>query len=62
MSAEPGRLADYLFHILAAIERIRRYTPAMDARQLAENPLVQDAAFAGSICAGSGGAGGLQTQ
>ena len=37
------RLADYLAHILEAIERIERYTEDMDEVAFLENHLVQDA-------------------
>ncbi len=43
MRREHHRLADYLGHLLEAIERIDRYTQAMDERVFLENPLVQDA-------------------
>jgi uncharacterized protein with HEPN domain len=43
MRREQHRLADYLGHLLEAIERIDRYTQAMDERVFLENPLVQDA-------------------
>ncbi|CBL46656.1 Conserved hypothetical protein [gamma proteobacterium HdN1] len=37
------RLAEYLSHILEAIDRIYRYTKDMDESAFANNPLVQDA-------------------
>lgn len=37
------RLADYLGHILEAIDRIERYTAGMTAATFAQNQLVQDA-------------------
>lgn len=43
MSRDPQRLADYLAHILEAIERIGRYTAHMDREAFLGNPLVQDA-------------------
>lgn len=43
MRREQHRLADCLRHRLEAIERIDRYTQAMDERVFLENPLVQDA-------------------
>jgi uncharacterized protein with HEPN domain len=43
MRREKQRLADYLGHLLEAIERIDRYTDAMDERAFLENPMVQDA-------------------
>ena len=43
MSRDDQRLADYLAHILEAIERIDRYTEDMTERVFLENPLVQDA-------------------
>lgn len=43
MIAEPWRLADYLDHIIAAIERIQRYTSGMAADAFLENEMVQDA-------------------
>jgi uncharacterized protein with HEPN domain len=43
MSRDQQRLADYLAHILEAIERIDRYTHDMDERSFLNNPLVQDA-------------------
>lgn len=42
MTAE-ARLADYLDHILRAIERIERYTAAMDEAAFLASELVQDA-------------------
>lgn len=43
MSRDPGRLADYLSHIVQAIERIERYTAEMDEVGFLESDLVQDA-------------------
>lgn len=43
MSRDPQRLADYLAHILEAIERVERYTEDMDQLGFSDNPLVQDA-------------------
>ncbi len=43
MSRDPQRLADYLQHILEAIERIGRYTDDMDEAAFLANQLVQDA-------------------
>ncbi len=43
MSRDQQRLADYLAHILEAIERIGRYTEDMDELAFLSNPLVQDA-------------------
>jgi uncharacterized protein with HEPN domain len=43
MSRDPQRLADYLAHILEAIERIDRYTEDMIEAAFLENQLVQDA-------------------
>ncbi|MDR0247879.1 MAG: DUF86 domain-containing protein [Burkholderiales bacterium] len=43
MSQDLQRLADYLAHILEAIECIDRYTEDMDEVAFLNNPLVQDA-------------------
>lgn len=43
MKKDPGRLADYLGHILEAITRIRTYTARMDDREFLDDRLVQDA-------------------
>lgn len=43
MTADRGRLADYLAHILEAIERIDRYTAEMDEVTFLNDSLVQDA-------------------
>jgi uncharacterized protein with HEPN domain len=43
MSRDQQRLADYLAHILEAIERIERYTRDMAQRAFLDNQLVQDA-------------------
>lgn len=43
MSKGSQRLADYLAHILQAIERIRRYTENLDESAFLQNELVQDA-------------------
>lgn len=43
MSRDKQRLADYLEHILEAIERINCYTKPMDERQFMENLMAQDA-------------------
>jgi uncharacterized protein with HEPN domain len=43
MSRDQQRLADYLAHILEAIERIKRYTKDMAELAFLENQLVQDA-------------------
>ena len=43
MIADPWRLADYLDHIIEAIDRIQRYTNGMSADSFFENELVQDA-------------------
>lgn len=37
------RLGDYLSHILAAIDRIQRYTRNLDQTAFLEDPMVQDA-------------------
>lgn len=43
MSKDEQRLADYLAHILQAIERICRYTDQLDEVAFLQNELVQDA-------------------
>jgi uncharacterized protein with HEPN domain len=43
MTRDQQRLADYLAHILEAIERIGRYTGHMDEVAFLNDPLVQDA-------------------
>lgn len=43
MSGDPQRLADYLAHILLAIERIQRYTDDMDEVGFLQNEMAQDA-------------------
>ncbi len=43
MSRDKQRLADYLTHILEAIERIGRYTRDMSAVAFLQNEMVQDA-------------------
>ena len=43
MSRDPQRLADYLAHILEAIERIENYVSDMDEVTFLDNKLVQDA-------------------
>jgi len=43
MSRNQQRLADYLLHIMNAIQRIDRYTEDMDEIEFLNNPLVQDA-------------------
>lgn len=43
MTASSQRLADYLAHIVEAIDRIERYTEAMDQAAFLASPLVQDA-------------------
>ena len=43
MSKDKQRLADYLGHILQAIERIGRYTEELDEVAFLQNELVQDA-------------------
>lgn len=43
MTRDQQRLADYLSHILEAIERIDRYTEDMDELGFLNNQLVQDA-------------------
>jgi uncharacterized protein with HEPN domain len=43
MTRDQQRLADYLAHIVEAIERIDRYTGDMDELTFLNNQLVQDA-------------------
>ena len=43
MSADEQRLADYLGHILQAIDRIQRYTEALDEAAFARSEMAQDA-------------------
>ncbi len=43
MSSDPRRLADFLAHIVQAIERIGGYTEDMDEASFLANELVQDA-------------------
>lgn len=43
MSKDRQRLADYLVHMLQAIERISRYTELLDEMAFLQNELVQDA-------------------
>jgi uncharacterized protein with HEPN domain len=43
MNSEPLRVADYLEHIVAAIERIHRYTKGMDRAQFLADERTQDA-------------------
>ncbi len=43
MSRDQQRLADYLAHILEAIERIDRYTEGMSEAAFLENVMAQDA-------------------
>jgi uncharacterized protein with HEPN domain len=43
MSRDKQRLADYLAHILEAIERIKRYTEEMAKAAFLENEMAQDA-------------------
>jgi uncharacterized protein with HEPN domain len=43
MSRDPLRVPDYLAHILEAIERIRRYTVAMDEVGFKSSEMAQDA-------------------
>jgi uncharacterized protein with HEPN domain len=43
MTADPQRLADYLAHILEAIERIEHYVADMDELAFLGSQLVQDA-------------------
>ena len=43
MSREARRLADYLKHLLRAIDRIERYTEGITAQAFLQNDMVQDA-------------------
>ncbi|QFY90663.1 DUF86 domain-containing protein [Magnetovirga frankeli] len=43
MTRDQQRIADYLGHILEAIERIDQYTAEMDEMGFLNSPLVQDA-------------------
>jgi len=43
MTRDPQRLADYLAHILEAIQRIEEYVSNMDEVAFLGNKLVQDA-------------------
>jgi uncharacterized protein with HEPN domain len=43
MSKDRQRLADYLVHMLEALERIFRYTDVLDELAFLQNELVQDA-------------------
>ena len=43
MTQDPIRVADYLEHIIQAIQRIKRYTDDMSEVAFLENELVQDA-------------------
>lgn len=43
MTKDSQRLADYLSHMLQAIERIGRYTEALDEVAFLQNEMVQDA-------------------
>jgi uncharacterized protein with HEPN domain len=43
MSRDKQRLADYLAHILEAIERIERFTERMSEGEFLENQMLQDA-------------------
>jgi len=43
MSADEQRLADYLGHILQAIDRIQRYTETLDEAAFARSEMAQDA-------------------
>ncbi len=43
MSRDQQRLPDYLQHILEALQRIERYTSALDAEAFMGHELVQDA-------------------
>lgn len=43
MSQGPGRLADYLEHVVQAIDRITRYTAGLGAQQFHGSDMVQDA-------------------
>ena len=43
MSRDPQRLADYLDHVLQAIDRVQRYAGAMGAEDFMRDQMVQDA-------------------
>lgn len=43
MTDKPSRLADYLAHIVQAIDRIQRYTAGMSLGAFAASELAQDA-------------------
>lgn len=43
MTSKPSRLADYLAHIVQAIDRIQRYTAGMSLEAFAASELSQDA-------------------
>lgn len=43
MSRDPQRLADFLGHIVTAIERIERYTADLDEIAFLDSEIVQDA-------------------
>lgn len=43
MTGDTARLADYLRHVVEAIDRIDRYTKDIDEAGFLETPLVQDA-------------------
>lgn len=43
MSRDPQRLADYLDHVLQAIDRVQRYVGAMGADEFMHDQMVQDA-------------------
>ena len=45
MTRDQQRLADYLSHILEAIERIDRYTEDMDEHGLLEQPIARSSRF-----------------
>ena len=43
MSRDPQRLADYLDHVLQAIDRVQRYVGAVGADEFMRDQMVQDA-------------------
>ena len=43
MNPQPDRLADYLEHVLQAIDRIQRYTAVIDELAFMRSELIQDA-------------------
>ena len=43
MNPDSSRVADYLRHVLEAIERIRKYTSGMNEEDFYSSQLVQDA-------------------